>query len=418
MEPQQKRLIFILPYLNVNTTSAERFKSFINVAESYPGLGTEVITFEYGIHRSYFYGLSTDNIDFFQPKSYRKLNVKFNYLQKIAFWSLNSGHIKLWRFFQLMHLILFRKDIFYPGNINKYFSKSKVETFVFCSGSHFSIFVTAKKLCDTFGYKLILDYRDPWTFGYTAIDGFEFVQKLKIFFGRTKEIKLLQSAFLITTVSESLRQFFPKKYSDKIEVIPNGSNFNKEDVTPNEFPEYFNLVYAGTIYNEQLKEKIFFDAFSKFIKDKDKSKIRLQFIGANRTKGLSKLIAKYDLQSVSLITPRLIKSEFVQYMNNASVFLHFRFHNKSNVISSKLAEYLNFRKPILLPVSDKGDIAQSIVLNQAGFVCRDVESVLYTLNLLWEKFERKESTTLVSAIHESQKITRLEIAKQLLEKIV
>ncbi len=412
-----KKIIFLLPYLNVNATSAERFKSFIVAAEKDSGFETEVITFDYGIKRSYFSGLSVQNVDFLYPKNYRKLKVDFNFVQKLAFKCLNLGYFKLWRLFQLLHLILFQTDIFYPGKINKEFSVSNKDTLVVCSGSHFSLFSSGKSLCDEFGYKLIVDYRDPWTFGYKAIDGFVLVQKFKIFFGRIKEIRILKRASLVITVSESLKSFFPKKYQHKIEVFTNGSNFSSEEVKPNQFPTDFNLVYAGTIYNEQLREEVFFSALKKFIYDKDKSRIKLQFLGAKENNVLLHTIKKYDLQSISEVTPRLNREDFLSHMNNASSFFHLRYDDKTNVISSKLSEYLIFKKPIILPVSDNGDIAELVGSKKGNFVCETQEEILETLNNLWERFESNKPANLDGSTVSENMLTRSQIAEVLIKEI-
>ncbi len=418
MQTQTKKIIFIFPYLNVNTTSAERFKSFIIASEENTRVETEVITCDYRVKRSYFSGLSLENIDFFLPKNHQSLTVKFNFIQRIAFWSLNKGLFKLWRAFQLLHLIFYHTDVFYPGDISKYFSKSTKETIVFCSGSHFSLFSAAKSICDTSGYKLVIDYRDPWTFGYQAIDGFAIVQKLKAFFGRKKELIFLESAALVTTVSESLKAFFPAKYQYKIRVISNGSNFTEDEINPNPFPTNFNLVYAGTIYNQQLKEETFFEVFKLFLIGKDNSKIKLQFLGADGNVNLTKLIKKYSLESVTYMSPRLAKADFLNSMNNASAFIHLRFDQNRKVISSKLAEYLNFKKNVILPVSDNGDIAESILENHAGFVCDSYEDIQQTLNLLWEKHQRKESAIVISRNYSGEARDRRQIAKELIEEIL
>nr|WP_294901172.1 hypothetical protein [uncultured Pedobacter sp.] len=410
-----KKIIFILPYLNVNTTSSERFKSFIKAAEDSAGLETEVITIDYGISKSYFAGLSKENVDYYYPKNHKVVTFPPNIVQKLGFLAVDKGFKFLWRFFQLLHLLIYRRDIFYPGNIELK-KVNRQQGFVFCSGSHFSLFTTANHLAQRLNFKLILDYRDPWTFGYNPVDGLRFVHSLKTFLGRRKELQLLRSATLITTVSNSIREFFPSEFFEKVKIIPNGSNFLNSQITATGSLS-FNIVYAGTIYADQLKEEDFFQALEIFIKQRDLSRIRLEFLGANGNSALKKVIHKYGLDPITFITPRLNKEELLLRMNQASIFIHLRYSTKKHIISSKQAEYLNFSKPILLPISDGGDLEASILEHHAGFVTKNKEAFLLKLNELWQKFENGESLKVNHPKEVIEEISRAYIAKKFINEL-
>ena len=412
-----KRIIFILPYLNLNTTSSERFKSFIKAAEANVNLVVEVITIDYGINKSYFAGLSKENVDYYYPENHKAVKFSLNIIQRLGFLAINNQIRFLWRVFQLLHLLIYGQDIFYPGNINL---RSVVESegFVFCSGSHFSLFSTGKTLAQSLNYKLILDYRDPWTFGYNPVDGVKFVHYLKVFFGRRREINLLNSADLVTTVSKSIKDFFPLNFINKVNVVPNGSNFFQTHLTPNLPHTSFNIVYAGTIYNEQLIEEDFFQALKTFIEQKNISRIKLEFLGASGNPKLKELIYRYRLNPITTITPRLKKEEFCLKMNQASVFIHLRYSNKKHIISSKQAEYLNFAKPILLPISDYGDLATSILEHQAGYVTENKEAFILKLNELWQKFENGESLKMNHSTEFLEEMSREYIANKLINELL
>ena len=389
-ENDKKEVILILPYLNVNTTSAERFKSWINAFEEHPNCNLRVIIIDDGIKRSYFGGLDRANVEVVSVKNHTLYNSDYNFVQRFAFKCVNAGFTKCWRLLQLVHLAIYRTDIFYPGELSLK-KESFSQGYVITSGSHFSFFSAAQKLAQQFNYKLILDYRDPWTFGYPSIGGRGFIHSLKKRVGRRKEELLLKEANLITTVSNSLKNFFPKTYHSKIHIFSNGCNFSGLEIENQTPHQKFNIVYAGTIYNEQLKDNAFFEAMKIFCADKDITKIGLQFVGAIHSKLLKNKIEKYDLGRITEITPRLKNTHLIEYLNNASLFLHLRYGNKKSVISSKQAEYLAFRRPILLPVSDDGDIAESILQNNAGYVCNEVNTVVENLEKLWAKFGNGEN---------------------------
>ena len=390
----KKEVILILPYLNVNTTSVERFKSLINAFESDESCTLRVIVIDDGIKRSYFGGLDRTNVEVVSDENHTQYYAKYNLIQRIAFECVNAGYSRCWRVLQLIHLLVYRTDIFNPGEL-KLKKSSSTQGFIITSGSHFSFFSAARKLAQQFNYKLILDYRDPWTFGYPSIGGMSFIHRLKKLAGRKKEESLLKEAHLITTVSNSLKKFFPQVYHSKVHIFSNGCNFSDlqiENKTPH---QKFNIVYAGTIYNEQLKDDVFFEAMKIFIAQKDAAKIGLRFIGALHSKALKTKIEKYGLTGITEITSRLKNTELIEYLNNASLFLHLRYGDKKSVISSKQAEYLAFRRPILLPVSDDGDIAESMYQNQAGYVCNNTNAVIETLEKLWAKFEKGENLFII-----------------------
>ncbi|MFC5283699.1 hypothetical protein [Pedobacter alpinus] len=415
----KKQIVLILPYLNVNTTSAERFKSFIRAFELNNSLNTNVITFDYGIKKSYFLGLETTPADSFSPKNYQIIKVKLNLIQSLGVRFLNNDFKKLWRIFQLLHLIIYQKDIFYPNfSLNDLNIELKNNDYIFTSGSHFSLFEIAENLSKKFGLKLILDYRDPWTLGYNPIDGLSVIHYLKILISRKKEIKLLNSAFLITTVSESLKSFFPLHYQSKIKIFANGSNFLIEEVEKQTQTKTFQIVYAGTIYREQLQDETFFESLQGFVVNKKTENIKLKFLGVGDNKSLKKLIKKYNLKNITSYTHRLKRDEFLLQMNNTSIFLHLKYGNKKDVISSKQAEYLMFNRPILLPVSDNGDIAESILKNKAGFVCNNQSEVLKALESIWTKFKNQENLYLNRIETYNFNISREKIAKDFVNMVL
>jgi hypothetical protein len=414
----KKEIIFILPYLNVNTTSAERFKSFIEAFEANLKLRLTVILINYPAKKNFFSGYEIqDDTSFNANIIYH--NPKFNIVQKLGFYCLNKDYLKLWKIFKLIQLIVFRTDIFYPNKLNSFrkdFLGSK--GFVIVSGGPFSLFNPAFLLSKSLKFKLIVDYRDPQTFGYVPLDGFSLIYWLRILLERLNEVKILKKTELIITVSKSLKKLFPHRYLNKIKILPNGSNYLDKDVIKKTPKFFFNIVYAGTIYNDQLKDRNFFLAFNRFLKGKDLSQISLKFIGSSQNSDLYRIIKDFDFEEITEITNRVKKDELQGYFNNASVFLHFKYGNRNDVISSKQAEYLMFRRPILLPISDNGDIAESIIKNNAGYVCESESQIIETLELLWNKFERGENLFINQTEEFLESISRKKIAEDFVKLIL
>jgi glycosyltransferase involved in cell wall biosynthesis len=416
---QKREVILILPYLNVNATAAERFKSFIRAFQKDSRVHLSIYQIKYPHTKSYFSGMEMVNVDHCTSEGMIMEDITpiLNPIQSVGFKALEKENPILWKIAHLLHLLFYRKDIFYPGEID-HAESNYASGYIVVSGSHFSYFYSARRLAKRLGYKLILDYRDPWTFGYTTIDGLRVIHWLKVLLNRKQERQALKAAALVSIVSDSLKQFLPGSIKKKVEIIPNGNNFNVEEIISNTSPETFNLVYAGTIYNLQLQNEVFFKALVNFIKNKPLSSIKLQFVGSSYHSHLNHILAKYNLHAIVQQSGRVKKQELKYYLENASVFLHLKYGEKTGIITSKQADYLAFRKPILLPVSDNGDIAESITKNNAGYVCNTVEENLAVLEQLYNKFQNGESLVVPQSEEMLLKNSRAYIAKEFVDLVL
>lgn len=420
----RKEVILILPYLSINTTSVNRFLSFIRAFQNQKDVDLKVIEIDYGIHNQYFAGHENECVDesYDEIENLSKITPSFNYVQKSGFKYLNKGNFKLWKFFQLLHLLIFRTDIFNPGKINTELitgTKGKYEAgYIIVSGGHFSYFSSAAYLARKLNYKLVLDYRDPWTFGYPPVGGFKLVHWIKILISRNTEIKLLKAADFVSTVSSTLRSYFTERIRNKVSIVPNGSNYKLPELSIFSHPTNFNIVYAGTVYDIQLRSNTFFKAFQIFIKGKDRSKIRLYFLGSFYNKNLKNKVTDFNLEDVCFVKKRLKSKDLLTYLENASAFLHLKYGYHQGIITSKQADYLLFRKPIILPESDNGDIAHSILLNKAGFICNSVDENISVLELLWKRFINGENQIISQSEEVLKSNSREEIAKNFVKLVL
>ncbi len=392
-------IVLLLPHIDGNRTSIERFKSFIYAFKlHYQHI--KIINFQFPPTANLFLGVDESDLDDKSISNVYKnylitIKPNLNHIQSVFFKLANAKNRKYVKPLIWLHQIVYGNDIFTPTNTQSLLDSLKglqiKNGYIIACGGPFGIWAIADNLAKKLNYKLVLDYRDPYTFGFAPIDGSVLVHKLKKIFKRNYEIKLLERANLITTVSTSLKNFFPNKIHTKIFVLPNGSNINVNEALINPSPINFNIVYAGTLYNIQLNNQVFFEALKIFISDKDTSKINLFFLGASGNLTLKKILNRYNLTEITTITPRQTKVQMLNYMCNASCFLHLKYGANSGIITSKQAEYLAFKKAILLPVSDYGDLAQSITTNKAGKACNSVNQTLAFLNSLWSKHINKES---------------------------
>lgn len=267
-----------------------------------------------------------------------------------------------------------------------YFKKNKVvltkDDIIFVSFPSLAVHNLGFALKKKFNSKLILEYRDPGVFGYKLIFENELMAKARKLFLKRNEIRNLESADLILAISESIKKFFPEKYHQKIEVVKNGfSNSNIDFSLIADRKEQFILAYLGSVYSGQLDDLTFFYAVKKFIDSYKipKNKLLIKFIGLNAHHEIDGIIEKCGLKDYILITPKVQLDEAYAQMYDVSMFFHLKYGHRKEIITTKQYDYLAFQKPILLPVNDHGDLAESIKKYKAGFICNNEQEIVEVL---------------------------------------
>lgn len=343
---------------------------------------------------------------------------RLNTIQKLLLIVDNKGlSFSKKKFLLALHLVFYKVDQWLINKKDLY--PINIKASVIISGGASGIIKSAAYLAEKNKAKLVLDYRDPINFGYHLLETNKFIYKFKRFFTIKNEKRCLRKASHIITVSESLKSFFPPEFQEKITVIENGSNYEFDKIKDKIYPEpqKFNIVYLGTVYNDQLLDETFFKSIKEFIEQNKitNDNFKIYFLGSKLNSKLTDVISKYDLDSYIVVTERLDQDEILPYLLNASIFLHLKYGNRSQIITSKNADYLLFKKPILLPVTDNGDLAESITKYKAGYVCNGLEDSLNALNTEYSKFLKKEKITLDNG--DFSFMCRSEVSKKLITVI-
>ncbi|WP_410221806.1 hypothetical protein [Pedobacter sp.] len=267
-----------------------------------------------------------------------------------------------------------------------YFNNSEIkpakDDIIFTSFPSLSAHNLGYKLKKKYHSKLVLEYRDPGVFGYNLIYENEWMSKVRKLFLKKQEIRNLESADLLLTISDSIKKFFPERYFNNVHVVRNGFNNHKIDsslIRDNQ--QKFILSYLGSIYSSQLEDITFFEAVKEFLVEYKISPDRflLKFIGVNDRTALNKIIIRYGLENYTSISDKMPIEKAYDELYDSSMFFHLKYGNRKEVITTKQYEYLAFQKPILLPVSDNGDIAESIKKYNAGYVCNHKKEIIEVL---------------------------------------
>jgi len=315
------------------------------------------------------------------------LNYAHGFFQKTYKSLLRNGKNSIAKILLIFYYFFTGKEIFDLGKeFQNYIKKTNLtlspSDIVVVSFPSIAIHNLGFLLKQKYGCKLVLDYRDPGVFGYQLLAENKIISLLRKTFLKKREIRNLKNADLVIAISDSIKALFPVEFQEQIAVIRNGFISHKANldlITHN--PYTFILLYLGTIYSPQLKDQTFFKALRIFI---DRNNIlpqhfQLKFLGSEGCEGLREIIKQFNLDPYTQITPRMPIELAYTELYNASMFLQLKFGKRKEIITSKQYEYLAFQKPILLPLSDHGDLDQSITDYKAGYICNSLDEIVDVL---------------------------------------
>lgn len=300
---------------------------------------------------------------------------------------IESGRRVAAKFLLACYYSVTGKEIFDLGReFDKYKKKTNInltkEDIILVSFPSLAIHNLGYALKQEFGCKLILDYRDPGVFGYQQIEDNKILSFLRKRFLKRNELRNLKAADLIVTISASIRNLFPEKYRDQIEVIRNGFDFKKINFNLiKHHPYTFKLIYLGTVYNDQLEDTTFFKAIRKLIDLHviQPQYFQVKFVGTGESLRLKEIIRHYHLEPYVQVSQKMPIEQVYTELYSAAMFFHLKYGNRKEIITTKQYEYLAFQKPILLPVNDDGDLEESIKQYQAGYICENENDIIQFL---------------------------------------
>ena len=283
---------------------------------------------------------------------------------------------------------------------------------IYATAPPFTDFLIAKELSKKCNIPFVVDYRDLW------VDNPQYFFPTP--FHKRKHISLeadihknASKSFVITRQMKEkiINRYRFVKHQD-ICIIPHG--FDKEDFNNVNMPPNLNklvITHSG-IFPDDRTPKYFLKAVSNFLNSNPnaRNKIELRFIGLLQKKHI-KLITKYNLNDITIITGYLPHKEAVQQIMSSNVLWLMLTNNIET--PGKFFEYIGSKKPLLLMLPDSG-LKQIGKEYQASFITppKDINKIteqLQTIYSLWEKnklpvpaddfvrqFDRKHLTSILA----------------------
>lgn len=265
---------------------------------------------------------------------------------------------------------------------------------ILSTGPPHSLHLIAKQLKEIHGIPWVADFRDPWT----SMDYLKemFLTKKSIKRHQYLEESVIKQADAVVVVGRTMYNEFFDNYGVKSEIIYNGYNEPNQNKLTVELDTKFTIVHVGSF----LKNRNCNDLW------KTLQEITQQ--NPEFSKNLEiKLVGKLDpsvLESIETheLNDYLNKIDYLPYddaqklLFGAQILLLpiDRIPNAEFVLTGKLFEYLQAKRPILLLGPVNGDAAMIIESCAAGYCCafNDMDKIKSTLLELHNLFLEKNNT--------------------------
>ena len=238
--------------------------------------------------------------------------------------------------------------------------------FIYCSGppfySHIIGFLLKRKFKNL---KLILEYRDPWSF-----NPYHFQNKPSML-NLTLERTTIDAADYIITISSALKKFIESKFSvhsKNIISIPNGFDLIKNSPELIE-PSKIVFTFTGSLYSKRditplfkiiscLKKEGFFENID----------IQFKIFGDYNKKELSFKLKELKISEVVFLGSYLSREDLLKEIYNCTIAIHIGENLNYPTIAFKVWDYLSCRKKILYIGLDDSFTAEFLKKNQLGII--------------------------------------------------
>jgi len=296
--------------------------------------------------------------------------------------------------------------------LSAYLNDNHIDAIITTGPPH-SIHLIGLELKKKLGIKWISDFRDPWT----EIDYF---QQLPLTKKATKkhqdlEQEVLINSDMVVVVGETMKDKF-LKHTNRIEVLTNGFD-TIEDLSTQKLDEKFSITHVG-LMNSDRNPTILWEVLNEI------SNTNLNFKNDLRIKLIGKLddaviqdLKVFDHNTIETI-PYLDHKDVSKYQASSQVLLLSinEVPSAKGIITGKIFEYLQAKRPILAIGPEDGDAAMILKNTNAGTIIGFKNKTVLKAAILNLYKDYKEGVLFVKSINIEQ-YHRKNITSQLAEVI-
>ena len=296
--------------------------------------------------------------------------------------------------------------------LSNYLENNHIDAIITTGPPH-SMHLIGLELKKKLGIKWISDFRDPWT----EIDYF---QQLPLTKKATKkhqdlEQEVLRKSDMVVVVGETMKEKF-LQHTKRIEVLTNGFDSNENSLTQ-ELDQKFSITHVG-LMNSDRNPTILWKVLNEI------SNTNLNFKNDLRIKLIGKLddaviqdLKVFDHNTIETI-PYLDHKDVSKYQASSQVLLLSinEVPSAKGIITGKIFEYLQAKRPILAIGPEDGDAAMILKNTNAGTIIGFKNKTVLKATILNLYKDYKEGVLFVKSINIEQ-YHRKNITSQLAEVI-
>ena len=296
--------------------------------------------------------------------------------------------------------------------LSNYLENNHIDAIITTGPPH-SMHLIGLELKKKLGIKWISDFRDPWT----EIDYF---QQLPLTKKATKkhhdlEQEVLRKSDMVVVVGETMKEKF-LQHTKRIEVLTNGFDSNENSLTQ-ELDQKFSITHVG-LMNSDRNPTILWKVLNEISNTNPnfKNDLRIKLIGKIDDAVIQDLKV-FDHNTIETI-PYLDHKDVSKYQASSQVLLLSinEVPSAKGIITGKIFEYLQAKRPILAIGPEDGDAAMILKNTNAGTIVGFKNKTVLKATILNLYKEYKEGVLFVKSINIEQ-YHRKNITSQLAEVI-
>ena len=249
--------------------------------------------------------------------------------------------------------------------LSEYLSKNTIDVLITTGPPH-SLHLIGLQLKQKLNVKWIADFRDPWT----AIDYFHQLPLTKKTIQKHHQLEesVVRNADCVLVIGNVMKKNY-LKFNKNIEVITNGFD-TVENSSKVELDSKFTMVHVGMI-NADRNSKTLWKVVSELIKENERfaKDFQLKLVGKLADEVIES-IQHYKLTSIVEVVDYLPHQDVISFQKSAQVLLLVvnKVPNAKGIITGKIFEYLQAKRPILAIAPVDGDLAAIINTTDSGTV--------------------------------------------------
>lgn len=251
------------------------------------------------------------------------------------------------------------------NKLKKYLKENSIDAIITTGPPH-SLHLIGLQLKKELGLKWIADFRDPWT----DIDYFHQLPLTKKAKSKHHQLEqeVLQYADATLVVGKTMKKNY-EKFSNNIHVVTNGFDSEVDEKLDVKLDEKFSITHIG-LMNADRDPKILWEVLSELSKENNDfaNDLEIKLIGKIANE-VEEELSKFKFQNITKI-PYVPHSEVQEYQKKSQVLLLAvnNVPSAKGIITGKIFEYLQAKRPILAIGPKDGDLAEILAKTNAGVI--------------------------------------------------